>query len=452
MNETPFPPPYDLNAEKALLGACIRDNRLIDEITPILQTSDFHGYAHQLLFAAVTTLWKKQAPPDFYTLGQYLGSRKTRESTEFEEVGGAVYLLELLDQNIVVGNAPYYAEIVRKKAIYRELIRLGADMATNAQNQNGKPEEVMAMAQEGIWRIQQRQFGSGPVHIGEAITEALETIDKRRNGGGTDGEHFEAIPTGWRSLDNLIVGFHKSELALIAARPSVGKTLVAGNIIANVSTRSIKTFFASLEQPNRELGIRWLSLLGKVDSFRTRSGTIDADDTERLLAASSIARDWKVWIDDKPSQTMSRILANARRIQHREGLDMVVIDYLQIASPEHDGKRYDQVSQIARDAKQMARVLDVPVIALAQLNREGDKRGDTRPKLSDLRESGWLEQEADTVILLHKPVIDDHNDNEVIEAIVAKQRNGPRGTISLMHNKRFFEVRSLTPGEYATST
>lgn len=439
---------YDAEAEKAVIGACIRDNDLIDDAILLVRPDDFYVYAHQLAWAAVVSLWTEyRLPVDLITLAEHLRARnihgpggKTTQ-TQLDEVGGGAYLLTLFDGAPVVANIHAYCGIVATKAKYRVAARLGQQLAEEATRQASSAEVVISKAQDGLFELQSRTHGDGPVTMASVMKEAIDTIDKRR--GRADGEIEEAVPTGWADLDRLLVGFHKSELCVLAARPSVGKTLLAGNIVASAAARGLRVFFASLEQPYRELGIRWLCSEASVDSWKCRSGKIDQDDVERIMVATERMREWRVHVDDQNSQTMGRIAAHSRKLKFRSGLDLVVIDYLQIVRPEFSAPRHEQVAEISRKMKQLARDLDLPVVALAQVNRESEKSGEGKPKLSHLRESGNIEQDADTVLMLHKPAPCETSETDLITVEVAKQRNGPKGEVQLVHHKRTFRVTCL---------
>ncbi|MCI0363263.1 MAG: replicative DNA helicase, partial [Phycisphaerales bacterium] len=284
----------------------------------------------------------------------------------------------------------------------------------------------------------------------DALNEAYDRIDSRK---GKDLSELSGIPTGFVDLDNLTAGFQNNELIIIAARPSVGKTAFALNILRHIGVEEqMPAFFVSLEQARIELAERMLCCQAKVDSHRLRKGQLSTDDMDRLIAGGDILRQAQIFIDDSPGQNMLRIAANARRLKLRHDIRIVIIDYLQLIDPDNrKDSRQEQVAAISRRLKFLARELKIPVIALAQVNRSSEDRQDHRPRLSDLRESGAIEQDADTVFLLHRPEYHEPGQHEgVVEVIVGKQRNGPTGEVTLMYIKQFMRFENFAVEHSAT--
>lgn len=435
-------PPQSREAEMGVIGSVIRDNAVLNDLLNVIRPENFYFDAHQKIFQAIIDLYNEGKPVDPAILFEALKSRK-----QLEDVGGAVYIAELWDAAPTAANAEYYARIVRDKALVRNLIHANTELLRDAYDGVMSADELLGMAERKVLEIAERGTVGVTKTLEDAMHEAFDRIDAKARGDLTG----TGIPTGFVDLDNLTAGLHNNELIIIAARPSVGKTAYALNVVRHVVVEEkLPAFFVSLEMAKVELAERLLCCQSRVDAHRVRKGQLASDDIQKLIAAQDAlrgnARDGfvKLFIDDAPQQTMLRIAANARRLKLRHGLRLVVIDYLQLIEPEsRKDPRQEQVAQISRRLKFLARELQIPVIALAQVNRGSEDRQDHTPRLSDLRESGSIEQDADTVMMLHRPArFDKSQEDNVLEIHLAKQRNGPVGQITLTYLKQYMRYEN----------
>jgi replicative DNA helicase len=433
-------PPQSREAERSVLGSMLRDNHVIGDVVLIVRADSFYADAHQKIFAAVVTLFDKNFPVDLVTLAEELKQRG-----QIDDVGGYAYLAELWDAAPTAANAVYYAQIVRDRFLVRGLIHAGTEILRDAYEQSQSGDELVADAERKILEVAQKGTTSTLYRLEEVIIQTYDRIDARATG----DRAATGLMTHFTDLDEITAGLQNSELIIVAARPSVGKTAMALNLVRNICVEEkAPVFFVSLEQSRYELAERLLCSQARVDSHRLRKGTLGAEDMERLIEAGGVLRNAKLFIDDAPGQNMLRIAANSRRLKLRQGLKLVVIDYLQLIEPENRrDPRQEQVAQISRRLKGLAKELEIPVVALAQVNRASEDRQDHRPRLADLRESGSIEQDADTVMLLHRPDRYEPGQHEgVIEVIVAKQRNGPTGEVTLAYLKQFMRYEDYAAG------
>ncbi len=426
-------PPQNLEAERSVIGSLLRDNSIIGDVLQIIQYPDvFYFDAHQKLFQAIRDMYDQGKPIDMVILAEELNKRK-----QIEDIGGYGYLSQLWEAAPTAANAEYYARIVREKSIMRNLIHATTEILRDSYDQTQPADELLGAAESRILEIAERGVTGNTVTLQQALNEAYQRMDARKKGGISD---VSGVPTGFVDLDHLTAGLQNAEMVLIAARPSVGKTAFALNLARHVvADERIPVFFVSLEQARIELAERLLVCQARVDSHKLRKGTLNTQEMDRLLEAGDILHKAPLYIDDTPAQTMLRIAANARRLRLRNGIRLVVIDYLQLIEPENRrDPRQEQVAQTSRRLKFLARELNIPVIALAQVNRASEDRQDHRPRLADLRESGSLEQDADTCFLLHRPgKFDGGIEDNIIEVLVAKQRNGPTGDVTLRYEKQY---------------
>jgi replicative DNA helicase len=440
-------PPQNREAERCVLGSMLRDNAVIGDVAQILGLDNFYVDAHQKIFEGIRTLSDTGQPVDLALLAEWLIAQKY-----IEDIGGPAYLAELWDAAPTAANAEYYARIVRDKAIIRNLIHTSNEVLRDAFDNVCPADEMLETAERKILEIAQQGIIGNTITLAEAMQEAYDRIDAREK-----KEYIHTgVMTGYSDLDELTAGLHANELVLLAARPSIGKTALALNIVRNVilgkATSPVKVFFVSLEQSRIEIAERLLIAHARVDSHKLRKSTLSKQDMDRMIEAGGILRASTLFIDDTPQQSMLRIAANARRLKKRHDIGLVVIDYLQLIDPENKrDSRQEQVAQISRRLKYLARELKIPVLACAQLNRSSEDRQEHKPRLSDLRESGSLEQDADTVMMLHRPgKYEGGTEDNVIEIIVAKQRNGPTGEINLSFVKdcMLFENHAFGSGEF----
>ncbi|HEY2787408.1 MAG TPA: replicative DNA helicase [Fimbriiglobus sp.] len=436
-------PPQSKEAEMGVLGSILRDNAVLSDVLQVIRPDNFYFDGHQKVFNAVKDLYADGKPVDLVILHERLKQLK-----QLEDVGGAEYLADLWDAAPTAANAEYYAKIVREKALVRGLIHTTTELLRDAYDGVMGADELLGVAERRVLEIAEMGVVGETKTIGDAINEAFTRIDARA-GKGNDLS-LSGIPTGYVDLDNILAGLQKSELVIVAARPSVGKTAFALNVVRHATVdERVPVFFVSLEQSRIELAERLLCCQARVDSHRLRKGTLSADDIGKLSQAGSDLRGSpqspvKMFIDDTPMQSMLRIGASARRLKIRHGIRLVVIDYLQLIEPENRrDPRQEQVAQISRRLKFLARELQIPVIALAQVNRQSEDRQDHKPRLSDLRESGSIEQDADTVLMLHRPgKFDGGQEDNQLEVIVAKQRNGPTGEVMLTYLKQYMRYEN----------
>jgi replicative DNA helicase len=434
-------PPQSPEAERAVLGSMLRDNLIIGDIVLLLHPKAFYSDAHQQICQAIYELYDKGQPVDLMILADAL-----RQRGQIENIGSYGALAELWDAAPTAANAVYYAKIVREHALVRNLIHAGNEILRDAYDQTQPAEELLGSAEAKIMAIAQMGLIGQTITLEAAIQEAYDRIDRRSQG---EDMSIGGLPTGYIDLDEITAGMHDSELVIIAARPSVGKTAFALNLVRNITIENKQpVFFVSLEQSYLELAERLLCCQSRVDSHKLRKGTLSQDDITKIIDAGGVLSKAPLFIDDAPFQSMLRIAANARRLKLRHGLKMVVIDYLQLIEPDNRrDPRQEQVAQISRRCKALAKELKIPVLALAQVNRASEDRQDHRPRLSDLRESGSLEQDADTVIFLHRPERYEPGQNEgVVEVIIGKQRNGPTGEVTLAYIKQFMRFENFAMG------
>jgi replicative DNA helicase len=430
-------PPHSRDAERSVLGSLLRDNGVIGDVLQILRNENFYTDAHQKIFSAIVTLYDRGHPVDLVMLAELL-----KELKHIEDVGGYAYLAELWDAAPTAANAEYYARIVRDKALVRHLIHAGTEILRDAYDQSMPADDLLETAERKILDIAQLGITGQTITLQDALREAYDRIDTRT---ARDQMSISGLATGFLDLDEITAGLQNSELVIVAARPSVGKTSIALNLARHMSVEEkAPIFFVSLEQSRIELAERLLCCQARVDSHKLRKGHISSQDMEKLIETGGILGKAKLFIDDSPGQGMLRIAANARRLKLRHGIRLICIDYLQLIEPDNRrDNRQEQVAQISRRLKFLAKELDMPVIALAQLNRGLEDRQGHEPRLADLRESGSIEQDADTVMLLHRPEVYEPGEREgVIEIIVAKQRNGPTGKVTLTYLKQYMRFEN----------
>lgn len=431
-------PPQNIEAEQSVLGAVFLSKEALHTALEILKPEDFYKTAHQRIFQTMLDLYEKGEPVDLVTVTAELQDQKV-----LEEVGGVTYLTNLASAVPTAANVEYYARIVEEKSLLRRLIRTATKIANDGYTREDDVEEIIADAERYILELSQNRNRSGFIPIRDILVETYERIEflsQRR-------EEITGIPSGYPDLDRMTSGFQRSDLIILAARPSVGKTAFALNVAQNVAARageSVAIF--SLEMAASQLVQRMLCAEGNIDAQKLRTGWLDEDDWQKLTMAIGTLGRAPIYIDDTPGITVQEIRAKCRRLQAEHGLGMVLIDYLQLIHSRSRGEnRQQEVSEISRMLKGMARELNVPVMALSQLSRSVEQRQDKRPMMSDIRESGSIEQDADIVAFLYR---DDYynresENNNTVEVIIAKQRNGPTGTVELAFLKEYNKFVSL---------
>ncbi|THF73533.1 replicative DNA helicase [Cohnella fermenti] len=432
-------PPQNLEAEQAVLGAILLETEALITSMERLRAEDFYSVAHQRIYEVMLDLNDDNEPLDLITL-----TAKLQDRGQLEEVGGVTYLAKLAHAVPTAANVEYYAQIVEEKSLLRRLIRTATQIVSNGYAGEDEIGTLINDAEQRIMEISNRKSSSGFISIRDVLMEVFDRVEFLYNHkGGTTG-----IPSGFRDLDKMTAGFQRNDLIIVAARPSVGKTAFALNIAQNVAVRANETVaIFSLEMSAAQLVQRMVCAESNVDAGRMRTGFLEGDDWEKLTMAIGALSEAQVYIDDTPGITVADIRAKCRRLKKEKGLGMILIDYLQLIQGRGKAgeNRQQEVSEISRTLKQIARELEVPVIALSQLSRGVEQRQDKRPMMSDLRESGSIEQDADIVAFLYR---DDYYNQDtekknIIEIIIAKQRNGPVGTVELVFLKSFNKFVSL---------
>ena len=441
-------PPCNLDAELAVLGSIMLKPDVADEVAMIVRPDDFYDSAHQILYRHMMDMHDAGKKIDVTLLVDTL-----KRQEELEAIGGVAFLAKVGNSVATAAHAEYYANIVRQDATCRALIDASTEILKNAYEGQDDAKNLLSQAEQKIFEISERGSSSSTVaDIREILHEAMDRIDARMK-----GEHQAGgCETGFTEMDNLTGGFHNAELIILAARPSMGKTAFAMNIAEHAALKQgLPVLFISLEMSAIELADRMLCSVAEVNSSRLRNGTISNDDRKQLVEKAGLLSEAPLFVDDSPSRTVSEIAAAARRIKRRENaLGLIVIDYLQLIEPDNQSDpRQEQVAKMARRLKGVAREIDVPVLCLAQLNRQAEASKDNRPKLSHLRESGAIEQDADVVMFVHREEYYRSPDEREqfagqAEIIIAKQRNGPIGDVELVWRKEYTRFADPAPEHY----
>lgn len=427
-------PPHSLEAEQAVLGAILLEQEAFSTAAERLSPADFYRTNHQVIFEAMLTLYEQGDPIDAVSV-----TRRLMDEKKDDIAGGAVYLTQLVESTPTAANIGYYSQIVEEKALLRRLIQTSTDIVTQAFTREDEVEEVLDEAEREILAVSSRQNAQAFKSIKDVLIEVYDNIEQLH----LAEDDVTGIPTGYRDLDRMTSGFQRNDLIIIAARPSMGKTAFALNIAQNVATSTDENVaIFSLEMGAEQLVQRMLSAEGNIDSQRLRTGKLTDDDWSKLTMAMGSLSHAGIYIDDSPGIRVADIRSKCRRLKQEHGLGMIIIDYLQLIQGSESSRenRQQEVSEISRSLKGLARELEVPLIALSQLSRSVEQRQDKRPMMSDLRESGSIEQDADIVGFLYREdyyetekdeASGDNPDNQNIEIIISKQRNGPTGTVEL---------------------
>jgi replicative DNA helicase len=437
-------PPQDIVAEQCVLGGMLLSKDAIADVVEVLRPNDFYRPSHQTVYDAVLDLYGRGEPADPITVSAEL----TRDGT-LERIGGAPYLHTLIASVPTAANAAYYAQIVRERAILRRLVDAGTKVVQlgygAAGGMGGDVDDVVDRAQAAVYEVVDRRTSEDYVALEDAMMLTLEEIEAISNRGG---ELF-GVPTGFRDLDELTNGLHAGQLVVIAGRPGLGKSTLGMDLLRSASIKHGKAaVMFSLEMGKSEITMRLLSAEARIPLSRIRTGTMTDDDWNKLARRMGEVAAAPMYIDDSPNLTMMEIRAKARRLKQRHDLQLVVVDYLQLmTSPKRVENRQQEVAEMSRSLKLLAKELNVPVVAISQLNRGAEQRSDKKPQLSDLRESGAIEQDADVVILLHREDAYEKESPRAGEAdlIVAKHRNGQTNTIvvsSQLHYSRFVDMQA----------
>ncbi|MDG9926793.1 MULTISPECIES: replicative DNA helicase [Pseudomonas] len=440
-------PPHSIEAEQAVLGGLMLDNNAWERVSDAVSDGDFYRHDHRLIFRAIFTLAERNSPFDVVTLSEQLD-----KEGHLSQVGGLGYLGELAKNTPSVANIKAYAQIIRERATLRQLIGISNDIADMAYAPQGKSAvEVLDEAERQIFQIAEaRPKAGGPVGINDILVRTIDRIDELFN----TNEGLTGISTGFTDLDGMTSGLQPADLVIVAGRPSMGKTTFAMNLVENAVLRSDKVILVfSLEMPSDSIVMRMLSSLGRIDQTKVRSGKLDDDDWPRLTSAVNLLNERKLFIDDTAGISPTEMRARARRLAREHGdIGMIMVDYLQLMRiPGSSGdNRTNEISEISRSLKALAKEFNCPVIALSQLNRSLEQRPNKRPVNSDLRESGAIEQDADIIMFVYRDEVY-HPETEfkgVAEIIIGKQRNGPIGTCRLAFIGKYTRFDNLAPGTY----
>ena len=422
-------PPHSIDAEQSVLGGLMLDNRAWDMVADRLREADFYRHDHRLIFRIMSKLVAQSKPLDVLTVSELL-----REMHELDQVGGEVYLFELANNTPTAANIAAYADIVRERSVLRQLISAAGEIAENAFNSQGRSiVELIDSAERSVFSIsEQGSRNSGPVNIKDFLSKTMDRIDTLFHSKAA----ITGIPTGYHDLDDMTSGLQGSDLVILAGRPSMGKTTLAMNIAEHVAIKSrAPVLIFSMEMPGESIVMRLLSSLCRIDQLRIRTGKLADEDWPRISSTVSMLSDAPLYIDDTPGLSPAEMRARARRLSKEHGqLGLIVVDYLQLMQvPGNNENRTAEISEISRSLKGLAKELNVPVIALSQLNRGLEQRADKRPVMSDLRESGAIEQDADLIVFIYRDEVYNENspDKGTAEIIIAKQRNGPIGKLRL---------------------
>lgn len=434
-------PPHNLDAEMSLLGAILIDEEVLADVIDKLKSDDFYEKRHQLIFAAMMRLFERHRPIDLLTLSDEL-----EKKDQLEHVGGSSYLTELTNYVPTAANAGTYAELVAQRAVRRRLIKASGDIAELAYQEDNNTQEILERAEAELFSVSDTSLKQDLVSLEQILTESFDRMEELHR----DRGKLRGIKTGWRDLDNLTAGLQRSDLLVIAARPAMGKTTLVTNLAYNVATKARQSvLFFSLEMSKEQLVDRMLADAAGVDAWNIRTGNLSDDDFEKLSTAMGEMAEAPIYIDDTPGLTVLEMRTKARRQAHVQPLGLVIVDYLQLMQGRgrgNDFNRVQEISEISRGLKLIARELNVPVIALSQLSRAVESRNPPIPQLSDLRESGSIEQDADLVAFIYRPGYYDPDNTElanITELIIAKHRNGPTGKIELYFHPERLKFMSL---------
>lgn len=438
-------PPQNLEAEESILSAVLIDNDTLLEVLDVLAPEDFYKSAHQKIFAAVAELFNRNEPADLVTLSNIL-----RAQNRLEEIGGATYLARLVDTVPLAVNAQHYAKIVHDKACLRRLIEKSNAIARRCFEDSDDVDNVIDFAESSIFEISENKIKPSFYHIGKIIEDNIDALEERQGSKAL----VTGVATGFTKIDELTAGFQKSDLIILAGRPGMGKTALALNIAKHAAVDSnIPVALFSLEMSKEQLSMRMLSSEAQIDSSKMRRGFISQNDWMKITDAAGVLSEAPIFIDDSPDITALEIRTKSRRLKMDQNIGLIIVDYIQLMRGPASAERRDlEISEISRSLKALAKELALPVVALSQLNRELEKRSDKRPQLSDLRESGALEQDADVVAFIYRDEMYNKDENNpkkgTAEIIIAKQRNGPTGFAPLKFWDAYTRFGDLNPQDY----
>ena len=428
-------PPHSIDAEMCLLASMTLDKEIVGDIVQMLEPNAFYLADHQIIYDALVDMWQGNRPIDAVLLREELAKRQL-----LEEIGGTAYIAELLGSVPSAADAIHYGNIVREKALLRSLIDASNKTLQDVYAPYETVEQVMDRAEKRIFDIAQKRITGEISELGTIAESVYEMIEDKSRAG---------LMTQFADLDDMLHGLQAGEMVIVAARPSMGKTAIAMNIVENIAAQQVPCAVFSLEMSKQQLAQRMMCSRAAIDSNRVRKGMLRSEEYQRLAMMVTELAKFPIWVDDTPGLTIMDLRAKARRMALQKGIKMIMIDYMQLMEGTKGiESRQQQITEISRGIKGIARELNVPVICLSQLNRQSEGRDGHRPRMSDLRESGSIEQDADVILLLHREdyyrqTEPDFVPDNIAEVIVAKQRNGPTGTVKLTFDNKTTTFRNL---------
>jgi replicative DNA helicase len=430
-------PPHNEEAEVSVLGAILLEKDAIIKVADIIAPDDFYSDAHRIIYSNMVELFEKHQPIDLVTL-----TNKLKKNKSLEKVGGAGYISTLVNSVPSAANITHYAKIIADKALLRKLIESSSSITSLAYDEKEDTSKVLDEAEQKIFQVAEKHLKDKFIPIKNILEDSFERIDELHK----DKAKLRGVPTGFKALDNILAGLQASDLIVIAARPSVGKTSLALNMAENIAGRDgIPVALFSLEMSKEQLVDRLLASEAKVDSWKLRTGNLNDDDFPKIGRAMATLSEAPLFIDDSPLINVLEMRTKARRLQSEKGLGLIIVDYLQLMQGKNLENRVQEISAISRELKGLARELSVPVMALSQLSRAVESRPDKRPILSDLRESGSIEQDADVVMFICRDELynSDTDKKGIAEIIIRKHRNGPIGNVDLLFKQEQVAFRSI---------
>jgi len=437
-------PPQNTEAEQSVLGGILIENEAVNKVMEILNADDFYRDAHRKIFNALITLSERDEPADLITL-----TNELRNTNQLDSVGGASYVASLIDSVPTAANIEYYAKIVKEKSILRMLIETSTEIITKSYEDRGDVENFLDEAERAIFQISENRVKPSFYPIRDIVKESFKTIERLFE----KKEFVTGVPSGFKELDRMTAGFQPSDLIIVAGRPSMGKTALCLNLAQYAAIeKRIPVAIFSLEMSKEQLVIRMLCSEAHVEGTRLRTGFLNESDWPRLTLAAGNLSDAPIYIDDTAAISILELRGKARRLNAERGLGMLIIDYLQLMKGRtRVESRQQEISEISRSLKALAKELKIPVIAVSQLSRKTEERTGNRPQLSDLRESGAIEQDADLILFLYRDEVynrsEDNPNRGKAEVIIGKQRNGPIGKIELAFLDKFTTFKELYKGE-----
>ncbi|MBU3936571.1 MAG: replicative DNA helicase [Proteobacteria bacterium] len=433
-------PPQNLEAEQCVLGSIMLQQGTMPRAAELLTEEDFYRDAHKHIFIAMITLFDRGEPLDLITVSNLL-----KDNNKLDAIGGPSYLATLTDIVPVAANIAYYAKIVREKAILRRLIQTGTEIASRCYEEQDDIDGLLDDVEQTVFEISRAKSGQSYHPLKTVISSTFKYIEQLYE----RKEHITGVPTEYHDFDKMTAGLQRSDLIILAGRPSMGKTALAVNMVQNAALlHKVPVAIFSLEMSKEQLGMRMLCSISRVDAQRLRTGFLKEQDWPKLTRSVGMLSEAPIYIDDTPAITVLEMRAKARRLKTEHNIGMVVVDYLQLMRGRSNAQsREQEISEISRSLKAMAKELSIPVIALSQLNRSLESRPNKRPQLSDLRESGAIEQDADLIIFIYRDEVynkaEDNPKKGIAEIIIGKQRNGPTGTVELAFLDRFTTFENL---------